>query len=101
MTARTVRRPWRRREWLRVLGYRSCLHNEVSYPAHFGSKESEKPARGESDNKGEKIAARYTDPSNPSRPVPLELRPGTEFEIDIKLEPSVENVQSLCVSGQY
>jgi hypothetical protein len=35
------------------------------------------------------------------RTVPLELRPGTEFEIDIKLEPSVENVQSLCVSGQY
>src|SRR5207248_2073712 len=43
----------------------------------------------------------YADPSNPFRPVPLELRPGTEFEIDIKLEHSVESVQTPCLSGEY
>lgn len=43
----------------------------------------------------------YADPSNPSHFIPLELRPGTEFEIDINLEHSTENLQTPCVSGKY
>jgi hypothetical protein len=36
------------------------------------------------------------DPLNPSRPVPLQLRPGVELDIDINLERSLENAQSHC-----
>jgi hypothetical protein len=43
----------------------------------------------------------YADPSNPSRPVALELRPGAEFEIEINLEHGAENMQVPCVSGGY
>jgi hypothetical protein len=43
----------------------------------------------------------YADPSNPSRPAPLELRSGTKFEIEIKLEHGAENAQTPCVSGNY
>jgi hypothetical protein len=43
----------------------------------------------------------YADRSNPSHPAPLELRPNTEFEIDIKLEPSEGSGRQPCVSGKY
>jgi hypothetical protein len=43
----------------------------------------------------------YADPSNPSRPLPLQLRPGSELEIDIKLERSAENSQTPCSSGRF
>jgi hypothetical protein len=43
----------------------------------------------------------YADPSNRSRPVPLQLGPGIEVEMDIKLEHIVENPQSLCPYGKF
>jgi len=43
----------------------------------------------------------YADPSDPSRPVPLQLRPGAELKIDIKLRHSSKNRQTRCLSGKF
>lgn len=43
----------------------------------------------------------YADPSEPSRPVPLQLRPGAELKIDIKLQHSLENPQTSCLFGKF
>ncbi len=43
----------------------------------------------------------YADPSDPSRPIPLQLRPGAELKIDIKLEHNLENPQSPCPSSKF
>jgi hypothetical protein len=43
----------------------------------------------------------YTDPSSPSRPLALELHPGSEFEIEIRLERNRENRQTFCSAGTY
>ena len=43
----------------------------------------------------------YADPSNPSRPVPLQLRPGAELKIDINLERSLDTAQATCSCGKY
>lgn len=43
----------------------------------------------------------YSDPSDPSRPVPLQLRPSAELKIDINLERSLENEQAPCSSTRY
>jgi len=43
----------------------------------------------------------YADPSDPSHPVPLQLRPGAELKIDIKLRHSMENPQTPCLSGKF
>jgi hypothetical protein len=42
----------------------------------------------------------YDDPSNPSHPLPLQLRPGAELKIDINLEHSLESTQTPCASGK-
>lgn len=43
----------------------------------------------------------YADASNPSRPIPLQLRPGAALKVDIQLQRNWENPESLCVSGKY
>ena len=43
----------------------------------------------------------YADPSDPSRAVPLQLRPGAELKIDIKLRHISENPQIPCLSGKF
>jgi hypothetical protein len=43
----------------------------------------------------------YADPSNPSRPVPLQLRSGAELKIDINLERNLENAESSCSACTY
>jgi hypothetical protein len=43
----------------------------------------------------------YADPSDPSRPVPLQLTPGAELKIDIKLQHTLESTQTPCLSGKF
>lgn len=43
----------------------------------------------------------HADSSNPTRPLALELRPGALFEIEIRLERSLEQEKPLCSAGRY
>jgi hypothetical protein len=43
----------------------------------------------------------YADASNPSHPVPLQLRPGSALKVDIQLERNWDNPESPCLSGKY
>jgi len=43
----------------------------------------------------------HADSSNPSQPLALELRPGALFEIEIRLEHSLEQGEPICSAGRY
>jgi len=43
----------------------------------------------------------YADSSSPAHPTPVQLAPGAELDIDIKLEPNADKIKTPCFSGNY